>query len=325
LRIIGGSLDDTELLHIDSGDPLLKTSFIVEADGDVTAAGKVTAASFDPPSDSTLKINVNPLENALDLVTQLNGVYFDWDTTINSGFNFEPGRNIGFFGQEVALVIPEAVSVNDSGLHFLSYDQLIPVLTEAIKELDTRDDSIITALQTEIDSMKSWLTQCCTNNSDSVMVCHNSQTLIISQSALQAHLNHGDSLGPCISAKYSGNGSANAPPHLEGSQRDEQRGASPADDLPLAGRSSEVAELRQNQPNPFSENTEISYYMPETASSGAIFIYDLQGKQVKRFDNLEKSDGSVSLWGRELYAGMFIYTLIVDGKDVGTKRMILTE
>jgi len=83
--------------------------------------------------------------------------------------------------------------------------------------------------------------------------------------------------------------------------------------------------LFQNFPNPFNQSTEIKYFMPEDAQSGTLIIYDLQGKQVRLFENLDKGQGSVSLVSRELYAGMFIYTLIIDGKDVGTKRMILTE
>jgi len=37
----------------------------------------------------------------------------------------------------------------------------------------------------------------CGNNSDKVMVCHNGNTICISNSAVQTHLNHGDYLGSC--------------------------------------------------------------------------------------------------------------------------------
>jgi hypothetical protein len=88
--------------------------------------------------------------------------------------------------------------------------------------------------------------------------------------------------------------------------------------------STEIA-LYQNNPNPFSVDTEINMVLPETAGSASIIVYNLEGKQVKQL--LVKGRGKVSttIFGNELNAGMYIYTLIVDGKSVDTKRMILTK
>ena len=86
-----------------------------------------------------------------------------------------------------------------------------------------------------------------------------------------------------------------------------------------------TAKLYQNEPNPFSENTEIKYYIPENASSAMICIYDLVGSQIMRFDLRDKGYSSLTVRGRELKAGMYIYALLVDGKEIDTKRMILTD
>ena len=86
-----------------------------------------------------------------------------------------------------------------------------------------------------------------------------------------------------------------------------------------------TAKLYQNNPNPFSENTEIKYYIPENASSAMICIYDLVGSQIMRFDLRDKGYSSLTVRGRELKAGMYIYALLVDGKEIDNKRMILTE
>lgn len=40
----------------------------------------------------------------------------------------------------------------------------------------------------------------CGNNNDKVMVCHDSQTICVASTAVQAHLDHGDKLGSCNSA-----------------------------------------------------------------------------------------------------------------------------
>ena len=48
-------------------------------------------------------------------------------------------------------------------------------------------------------------------------------------------------------------------------------------------------------------------------------------KQLKNIPIIDRGNGSVLIQGSELLAGMYIYTLIADGKEVDTKRMILTE
>ena len=83
--------------------------------------------------------------------------------------------------------------------------------------------------------------------------------------------------------------------------------------------------LYQNIPNPFTERTEIKYYLPKEVKSANLYIYNLQGVQVKNIPVLQRGEGHETIQGRELKAGMYIYTLIADGKEVDTKRMILTD
>ena len=83
--------------------------------------------------------------------------------------------------------------------------------------------------------------------------------------------------------------------------------------------------LYQNSPNPFSDETIIKYFLPEDIIDAQIFIYDLNGTQIKRFDLIYKGDEEVTINGKELNAGMYLYSLIVDGKEIDIKRMILTD
>jgi len=85
------------------------------------------------------------------------------------------------------------------------------------------------------------------------------------------------------------------------------------------------AELYSNIPNPFKEQTTISFFIPEMAYGASIHIYNLQGKQIKQINIGERGNGSVIINGYELTPGMYMYTLIVDGKEIDTKKMILTE
>ncbi len=89
-------------------------------------------------------------------------------------------------------------------------------------------------------------------------------------------------------------------------------------------QSSEIS-LLQNNPNPFSKDTEIKMVLPETATNAKIIVYNLEGKQLKELQVKGRGKASVNILGNELSAGMYIYALIVDGKVVDTKRMILTK
>jgi hypothetical protein len=83
--------------------------------------------------------------------------------------------------------------------------------------------------------------------------------------------------------------------------------------------------LDQNAPNPFSQATQIGYFLPETINSATLNIYNMSGAPVKTIQIFQKGKGSITINGAELNPGMYLYTLIADGKEVDTKRMILTE
>jgi hypothetical protein len=92
-----------------------------------------------------------------------------------------------------------------------------------------------------------------------------------------------------------------------------------------SGMKSDETLLLQNNPNPFSVNTDIKMVLPETAGSANIIVYNLEGKQLKQLQVKGRGKVSTTILGNELSAGMYIYALIVDGKVVDTKRMILTK
>ena len=82
--------------------------------------------------------------------------------------------------------------------------------------------------------------------------------------------------------------------------------------------------LYQNTPNPFKEQTTIRFTLADDAQSASICIFDMTGKMLKNLP-VSSGDTSVSIGGWELGEGMFLYTLIVNGKEIDTKRMIITK
>lgn len=85
------------------------------------------------------------------------------------------------------------------------------------------------------------------------------------------------------------------------------------------------AELYQNAPNPFGQSTVIRYYLSEATSNAAILIYDLQGKQLRKIVLNDRNHAQITIQANELRAGMYIYALIADGREIDNKRMIITD
>jgi hypothetical protein len=91
------------------------------------------------------------------------------------------------------------------------------------------------------------------------------------------------------------------------------------------GTATSSAILYQNIPNPFSQQTQIKCFIPDGAMLSNIFIYDMQGTQMRKIQINGNGNQSITIQGSELKAGMYMYTLIIDGKEIGTKKMILTD
>jgi hypothetical protein len=85
------------------------------------------------------------------------------------------------------------------------------------------------------------------------------------------------------------------------------------------------ASLQQNIPNPFNKSSTVHFYIPSTANNASIVVTDAAGKTIKQFNNLSKGSGAVTIEGNTLSSGDYLYSLIVDGKTVATKQMILTH
>jgi hypothetical protein len=91
-----------------------------------TADGVLTTNT----SDVRLKTDINTIENSLELIHNLRGVYYKWK---EGG-----GNRIGFIAQEVSDAVPELAFVNNNteekymGVH---YDNVTALLVEGVKEL----------------------------------------------------------------------------------------------------------------------------------------------------------------------------------------------
>ncbi len=104
--------------------------------GNLNVGGDITAFSS---SDMTLKENITPIQNAVDKVLSISGNTFTWNE--KSVYNGEEGT--GIIAQEIeALELPGVTETRQDGTKAVRYDRLVPLLIEAIKELDGKIKSL---------------------------------------------------------------------------------------------------------------------------------------------------------------------------------------
>lgn len=90
-------------------------------------------------SDVRLKKNVFSIssdKNPLSMVSKLRGVYFNWNTDEAGAKLMGSQTELGMIAQEVERVIPEIVGERPDGYKTVDYSKMVPVLVEAVKELN---------------------------------------------------------------------------------------------------------------------------------------------------------------------------------------------
>ena len=83
--------------------------------------------------------------------------------------------------------------------------------------------------------------------------------------------------------------------------------------------------LQQNTPNPFSQNTTITCYVPSASKQAQLIIYSSDGNPVKRYTLSNQGLNAVVVTAGALASGKYGYSLLIDGKVVDSKSMILTK
>ncbi|MCW3110028.1 MAG: hypothetical protein JWQ09_4534, partial [Segetibacter sp.] len=83
--------------------------------------------------------------------------------------------------------------------------------------------------------------------------------------------------------------------------------------------------LDQNDPNPFGSTTRITYNVPTGFKSAQLVITDITGKTLKSIPLQKSGQGFVNVDATLLSSGAYNYTLIVDGKMITTKKMIVAK
>jgi|GEM_PF-5902054 len=100
--------------------------------------GGIRCVALVETSDQRLKHDIETIDNALDKVSLVRGVSFEWNDEVKC----EDGRQLGVVAQEIEEVFPEIVSTDREGLKGVDYTKLTAVLIEAVKELKSESESL---------------------------------------------------------------------------------------------------------------------------------------------------------------------------------------
>jgi hypothetical protein len=121
------------------GTSTTSASYRLYVEGGIFATGDIVAYS-----DRRKKTNIETIENALEKVTSLRGVFYDRIGEESKG------RQLGVIAQEVDEVLPEAVNyAADVDEYGVKYGNMVGVLIEAIKEQQQQ----IKELKSQLDGL----------------------------------------------------------------------------------------------------------------------------------------------------------------------------
>lgn len=84
-------------------------------------------------------------------------------------------------------------------------------------------------------------------------------------------------------------------------------------------------ELSQNKPNPWNESTEITLSVPESFKNAIVLFFDLKGKQVFEQKLYTSGEQSLKFYAKDFTPGIYIYSLVVDGNLVASKKMLVLK
>ena len=314
----GSDVAPTERLTILSGGNVgiatTNPAYKLDVNGTTQCTGNIWT------SDQQFKKNVDSIASALTIIKQLKPKSYFFDTTNVYGFNFQSTKQYGFLAQDVEQILPELVFTSNQQEEIdslgnvvhpaityksLSYISFISILTKGIQELQFKNQD----LQTKIGSQDSVNTALTTDN---VMLKDKVSQLAANTILMQDQLNQlMASVNNCCAATRSMQITGANDVVIESTKQMDVR----LNDVT-------TIVLNQNSPNPFREQTTITYYLPENTGKSQMLFYNAQGSIIKTVDLIQKGNGQINVFADNLTDGIYTYTLVVDNKIIETKKMI---
>lgn len=85
---------------------------------------------------------------------------------------------------------------------------------------------------------------------------------------------------------------------------------------------SEKLRVLNAYPNPANDYAEIDYQISGSIGSAKISLYNILGANVAEYD-LDRNDRQLRIQTREIPTGVYFYQLLLEGKKVATKKLLI--
>ena len=109
--------------------------------GDVAVSGSIFGVS-----DEKVKTNIRSINNALQIIGQLNPLMYEFDTEAYNQLQLAEGTQYGLIAQDVEKVLPELVTklnlTESESFKSVNYDALIPILIKALQQQQKEIDEL---------------------------------------------------------------------------------------------------------------------------------------------------------------------------------------
>lgn len=151
-EIMGRNNSNESTLHLNadgggSGDAVrvnnnLSSDYVVKVNntGDVECRnvyGRADVYAY-YSSDPLLKTNKELIDDPLKKLSMIGGYSYDWKPEASNEGEHLKGHDYGVMADEIEKILPELVTTRESGVKAVRYDKIIPLLIEAVKELNNK-------------------------------------------------------------------------------------------------------------------------------------------------------------------------------------------
>jgi hypothetical protein len=263
---------------------------------ELNAKQKEMQASLDKAglSDAQVKTNVSSF-NALAKIKTLNPVQYNFTNANVPQLTFKSNLDYGFVAQQLETVYPELV---DTLRIDATYDSLGVVVnpSQVLKTVNYK--AMAGLLVRSIQEQQLTI--------DSLRNAHSKQDSI--NNAVQQQLANLAALidGCCHASSRTSN---NLTPATNNSL-----------DVELSDKDAIV--LNQNVPNPFAEQTTITYNVPASVGKAQLIFFNTNGQVIQTVDIKTRGKGKVNVFASDLSSGLYNYSLVADGKVIDSKKMV---
>jgi hypothetical protein len=266
-------------------------------EGDVNIIGKLTLPNglASISSDASLKTNIDSLQNALSIIKKLKPKTFNYDTS-KYFLKSNVVKNYGLIAQDVEQFMPELIS-NYQMADLRDTSGAIIGVGGSFKALNYNAfiPILIKGLQeqqSKIDSLKHAVDSLTTkvNTKDSIQDAR----LV----ALEAAIDR------CCANNTTRNSNTNI------------------NQLDVELSDKDAIVLNQNVPNPFAEQTTITYNVPASVGKAQLIFFNTNGQVIQTVDIKTRGKGKVNVFASDLSSGLYNYSLVADGKVIDSKKMV---